>query len=85
MHLIEDVMNVPQSSCSVIKHARAILLVHVAVILVFVIGAYLAFASMETEDLSEPCTEPVFPLSLPAKVGLAFLWGVMMNIATPCA
>lgn len=83
MHLIEDVMTVPRSSCSVVKHARAILIVHVAVILAFVVGAYLAFASMDEEDAGAACAEPGVPLALSAKVGLAFLWGVIMVAPIP--
>lgn len=85
MHLIDEVMSVPQSSCSVIKHARSVLLVHVCVFLTFTVGVYVAFSSMVEVDEPGACAEPLFNLSLPAKVGLAFVWGVMMNVVSPVA
>jgi hypothetical protein len=85
MHYLIEVLTVPQSSCSVIKHAHSVLLVHVFVMITFAIAAYIAFSSMASADGEGDCDEPIFGMGLPAKVGLAFLWGVMMNVVTPVA
>lgn len=85
MHLIDEVMTVPQSSCSVIKHAHAILLVHAAVLVAFVLGVYVSFSSMFSVDDTIGCDVPLFNFSLLTKVGLAFVWGVMMNVVSPVA
>lgn len=85
MQYLGEVLTVPQSSCSVIKHAHTVLIVHVGVMVMFAMGAYIAFTSMAVADGEGACDQPIFGLGLPAKVGLAFLWGVMMNVVTPVA
>jgi hypothetical protein len=86
MRFFDEMTTVPQSSCSVIKHARAVLLVHVCVFVMFALGAQFAFSSMsEADEFDGACEEPLFNFSLPAKVGFAFCWGVMMNVVTPVA
>lgn len=86
MRFFDEMMTVPQSSCSVIQHARAVVLVHVCVFVMSAVGVSLAFSSMtELDEFDGACDEPLFNFSLPAKVGLAFCWGVMMNVVTPVA
>lgn len=82
MHLFDELLTVPRSSCSVIKHAHFVLLVHVAVFITFTVGVFVAFSSMAAETAGG-CDDPIFGLSLTGKVFLAFLWGVMMNVVTP--
>lgn len=85
MHLIDEVMTVPQSSCSVIRHAHAVLLVHATVLVAFALGVYISFSSMLEVDETMGCDVPLFNFSLLTKVGLAFVWGVMMNVVSPVA
>jgi len=78
-------MAVPESGCSVIKNARTIIAVHIAVLALFLFAMHAAFADMPIleEDMVVGTCSDSAALSLPTKVFLAFGLGALMNLAVP--